>query len=184
MSEKRKIWVISDTHFGHENIIHYCNRPFRSSKEMDDAMQANWNRVVSPQDIVYHLGDVYFTGGKDPDYFWKLVKSLKGRKRLVLGNHDELPNKLLQEHFQKITVWRHFGKDYGCILTHVPMQMDAREDDPYQAPFNVHGHIHEKKPSTKRHICVSVEHIDYTPVNLEVLMATHNKQTATTTDLP
>ena len=53
-----RVWFTSDNHFGHENIIRFCNRPFISSHEMDCAMIDNWNKVVKPQDIVYHLGDV------------------------------------------------------------------------------------------------------------------------------
>jgi calcineurin-like phosphoesterase family protein len=53
MSEN--IWIISDTHFGHNNIINYCDRPFSNVKEMNEAIIDNWNSVVKQNDLVYHL---------------------------------------------------------------------------------------------------------------------------------
>lgn len=56
------IWFTSDQHFGHANIIRYCNRPFASMAEMDDALVDDWNRVVASRDMVYHLGDFTLAG--------------------------------------------------------------------------------------------------------------------------
>ena len=51
------IWFTSDTHFSHCNIIKYCNRPFKDVDEMNKILIQNWNNVVRPDDIVWHLGD-------------------------------------------------------------------------------------------------------------------------------
>ena len=53
-------YFIADTHFNHENIIEYCNRPFKNAKEMSEYIITKWNSVVTQKDIVYHLGDVGF----------------------------------------------------------------------------------------------------------------------------
>ncbi len=92
------IWLISDTHFGHENIIGYCGRPFANAAEMDEAMVERWNAAVKPSDKVYHLGDV--TMKKQG---LAVVRSLHGRKRLIRGNHDIFDTKdYLAAGFQEI----------------------------------------------------------------------------------
>lgn len=76
------IFFTSDTHFGHENIIKYCNRPFQSIDEMDNTIISNWNKIVKDNDTVYHLGDF---SSKDPYVY---IKRLKGNIVLIKGNHD------------------------------------------------------------------------------------------------
>ena len=55
-----KIFWTSDSHYFHNNILKYCNRPFGSVEAMNEALVANWNSVVKPDDHVYHLGDFCF----------------------------------------------------------------------------------------------------------------------------
>lgn len=156
----RDIWVISDTHFGHSNIIGYCDRPFVSADEMDATIVERWNDTVRDQDIVYHLGDVYF-GARGAER----LSQLKGRKRLILGNHDNGKDQKLLGAFQKILVWRMFP-EFGLLLTHVPVHEDTLRD---KCPVNVHGHIHERTIPDPRYINVSVEQTNYAPVNIETL---------------
>ena len=81
----QKIWITSDTHFNHKNIIAYESRPFASIPEMNAALIENWNKVVAPDDAVIHLGDFALGSANDLD---RLVGSLNGHKFLILGNHD------------------------------------------------------------------------------------------------
>jgi calcineurin-like phosphoesterase family protein len=155
----RNIWVTSDTHFGHSNIIKYCQRPFASSEEMDEALADNWRKTIKNEDIVYHLGDVYF--GKRPEF----LKRLPGRKRLILGNHDNGKDQFLQQVFEKILVWRQWP-EFGLLLTHVPVHASALN---VKWPRNVHGHIHEKQSPAPEYVNVSVEQTNYTPINIEEL---------------
>jgi len=80
-----KTWLTSDTHFFHANIIKYCNRPFASVEEMNETMIRNRNQVVSPGDLVWHLGD--FSMGKRSRVS-EIRQQLNGRIHLVRGNHD------------------------------------------------------------------------------------------------
>lgn len=173
----RNIWLISDTHFGHENILGFrhggADGPlirgsrFSSVEEMDETMVDNWNSVVKPGDKVYHLGDVFF-GPKDD--FIKKFKRLNGQKRLILGNHDDAKFFAKHELFAKIDVWRMFP-DHGLLLTHVPVHDSIMYEGRFRnfpgVPLNVHGHIHQNPSPTENHKCVCVEQIDYTPIHIE-----------------
>ena len=80
-----KIWFTSDTHFGHENIIRFCNRPFDNIEEMNKTLIQNWNAVVKPDDTVFHLGDFAFGGSN----IWNTtLDQLNGDIILIQGNHD------------------------------------------------------------------------------------------------
>lgn len=52
------LFLTSDTHFGHRNIIGYCNQPFTDVTEMDAALVDRWNDLVRPTDEIWLLGDV------------------------------------------------------------------------------------------------------------------------------
>ena len=78
------IYFTADTHFGHNNIIKICERPFEDIEQMDNTLINNWNNVVTNNDIVYIVGD--FAGDNaDADYY---LDKLNGKKILILGNHD------------------------------------------------------------------------------------------------
>ena len=84
----KEIFFTSDQHYGHFNIIRYCNRPFSSVEEMDETLIQNHNKKVRQSDIVYMVGDLAFH--KDRAQIIALLKRLNGRKILVTGNHDLL----------------------------------------------------------------------------------------------
>jgi calcineurin-like phosphoesterase family protein len=77
-----KIWFSADHHFGHYNIIKYCNRPFEGLEEMDNMLVYNWNTKVMPDDTVYYLGD--FSMLKRSLY----IDRLKGNIIFIRGSHD------------------------------------------------------------------------------------------------
>ncbi len=80
------ILFTSDTHFFHERVIQYSNRPFKDKEEMNEFMIQQWNRKVSPQDTIYHLGDFSFASKEKTE---RVLQRLNGKKILVLGNHDK-----------------------------------------------------------------------------------------------
>ena len=80
-----RVFVVSDPHFGHANIIKYCHRPFADADEMDRQLIARWNAAVLSAATVWLLGDVTVK----PDKLGALQRQLNGRKVLVAGNHDQ-----------------------------------------------------------------------------------------------
>lgn len=177
----RNIWVVSDTHFNHKNILTFRDsttgelvRDFKDVEEMNEHMIERWNSVVKQGDIVYHLGDVMFG---DKEEFKKMWPRLAGSKRLCLGNHDD--GKFLGSggFFQKIGLWRMFP-EFGLMLSHTPQHTsnllrlndrNGKYPDDCETLLNVHGHIHQNKSPDGPYKNVSVEAINYTPVNIEEL---------------
>lgn len=173
----RDIFVISDTHFSHANILNFRNddgtflRPdFASVDEMNEKIIENWNKTVQPADVVYHLGDFTF-GGKHN--IARLAPRLMGRKRLIMGNHDYDAKDYIG-HFEKIMSWRQFGTDTfkrPVFLCHYPLHrsaFDYRVDG--GGSINVHGHLHQKLSGESYHVNVCVEHTNYTPVSIEAIV--------------
>jgi calcineurin-like phosphoesterase family protein len=161
MAEK---WFISDTHFFHENIIKFCNRPFINAEHMNEFMISEWNNCVSPQDKVYHLGDVALGAGGNEGRLANLLRRLNGHKRLIVGNHDNLKSSALQTNFQKIDLWKGF-KTEGFTCVHIPLEIDQLRD----GDVCVHGHIHDNLKKG-RYINVCVEHTKYRPMHMDEIL--------------
>lgn len=161
-----ELFVISDTHFGHQNILGFEHegqplRPFSSLTEMHVEMIDRWNAVITPKDKVYHLGDVAFS--KEG---LRLLGLLNGKKRLVRGNHDLMKLSAYREHFQEIYGVRQID---GIWLTHVPMHEASVNEK--RVKLNAHGHLHARCIDHPKYFNACVEQINYTPVPFDELKA-------------
>jgi len=159
-----KIFIISDTHFGHSNIIRYEDRPYNDIEEMNDSLIKNWNQVVKNNDIIFHLGDFAFA---NKEGLKELINALNGRKMLIMGNHDRQINRHpkywrdigFEEVFKYPIIYKEF-----FILSHEPVYLN--ENMPY---VNIHGHIHSTKYSYRGYFNACVENINYTPIEFEAI---------------
>ena len=154
-------WFISDTHFNHENIIKYCNRPFDSVEDMNEFIIKQWNSVVSKDDTVYHLGD--FALQSDKDVITDLVKRLNGNIILILGNHDRWgKQKFLDCGFVEVHKKLEIG---NYILTHRPI-----DESELNGKMNIHGHLHnyDRGLPKSKFINVSCEVLDYKPIWIDL----------------
>lgn len=79
----KNVFITSDTHFGHSNIIKYCNRPFSDIRSHDDTLIYNINQYVRPNDLLIHCGDFSFGHVEQYRYRIKCNNII-----LLLGNHD------------------------------------------------------------------------------------------------
>ena len=159
-------WIISDTHFFHENIGRYCNRP----NDWQDMIIENWNRLISPEEVVFHLGD--FALGKKSNFEW-LVSNLNGKILLIRGNHDRLSRTYYEAH--RITlvhdpVLAELKNGIRLAFSHRPM-VPLEE-----GLINLHGHIHNNPPPPEGstlgpyHLNMSIEVRDYRPWRLGELL--------------
>jgi len=165
-----KTFVVSDTHFGHANIIDYSNRPFRHRngardvESMNRTLVNNWNHTVSPNDIVYFLGDVAFGRGSRATGYW--LRRLNGRKITIKGNHDS-PR------------WRRIFKKIDYNGTQFLLVHDPNEVINWNG-WVIHGHKHRDNRGNcpvrypfingrNKTINVNVELTGYKPVDLDYL---------------
>jgi calcineurin-like phosphoesterase family protein len=171
-----KTWFTSDTHWSHTNIIHYARRPFTKLdgqpdvEAMNEALIANWNARVHPQDRVWHLGDLFL--GK-PDHFIECVRPrLNGDIHLVLGNHDRLTN----TQYRRMGIEPHKRERLWHERAHVLMVHNVAWVQDILGAYDLVlcGHVHElwreRIVKGKRCINVGVDVRGFRPVSLEELL--------------
>lgn len=163
------VWFSSDWHFNHENILSFTSdytgeklRPeFSSVEEMNEVMIDRHNAKVRPSDKFYHLGDVGFS----KDALTAILPRLNGKKRLILGNHDQYPMTFYAQYFQKIMVsWRPMR---SLIFSHFPLHIGV---DDQRLLANAHGHVHKNTLPDRRYLNLSVELTNYAPVHYDEII--------------
>ena len=130
------LYLITDTHFGHRNIIKYCNRP----ENFEDLIFDNLYKIITNNDILLHLGDVAY----GPEKLWiKMYMHIPGEKWLVKGNHDRKKTEWYEAlGFTKVyDEWfRYVDNDYGTIVfSHKPRDLEQFTS------YNIHGHCHNSE---------------------------------------
>ena len=142
-----KTFFVSDTHFGHTNIIKYCARPFNNIDEMDKALINNWNTKVPKDGIVYHLGD--FAWGSI-NYWEKIREQLNGEIILIYGNHDDkyLNNKLMYKLFKEVTPQKKIWiNKIPIYMNHYPFLCFGGSYKGLGATWQLFGHVHSNPRS-------------------------------------
>ena len=150
----------ADTHFGHENIIKYCKRPFKSTKIMNDTLIRNWNQRVKKNDLVIFLGDFCHTKDAPETY----LQYLNGHITFIKGNHDH--NNSLNTPIEYLVVKQ---ANLYAFCVHDPRDFNN------SFYLNLTAHVHEKWKVRKIYNCylvnVGVDVWNYSPTNINEILA-------------
>ena len=163
-----KVFMISDLHLGHENVLKFGDRSFESIEHMNEAAVVAWNSVVTKRDKVFVLGDIAWS-----DAALKFYGQMYGNKVLIMGNHDnKFPLRTLSKYFSSI----HGALRYKeCILTHIPIH----PSEFFRWRYNIHGHLHGNKINDPRYINVNVDtRRSLFPVEFDRLIKDHERSVA------
>jgi calcineurin-like phosphoesterase family protein len=162
------IFFTSDNHFYHTNVIRYCNRPFTSVEEMNEALINNWNSKVSPNDHIYVLGDHSFYDSKG------ICSQLNGTKTLIVGDHDKgfdvnsfIENtylKILTEHNVPANVKSYF-KPNNLSITLCHWCMRTWRKSHYNS-WHLYAHSHGKLEPIGKSWDVGVDNNNFYPLSL------------------
>ncbi len=176
----------ADFHFGHENSIKMDGRPFSDKEEMKEILISNWNEHVTRNDDIYLLGDIIWKNEDAED----ILKRLKGRKHLFVGNHDRV-NDTMKKYFVSIDKYD-MVKDEGrrVFLCHYPV---AHWSGQFHGTYHLYGHVHGeldgKLYEEYRDLCISKglpfnaynvgimrDYMNWRPQPLDVIIAAHSFQ--------
>ena len=190
------VYFTSDTHFGHSNIIKYCQRPFLFDPgldkdrlydprnldvdHMDEIMIKNWNSVVQSHDTIYHLGDFAFY--KDQRKTRNVIRRLNGNKILIRGNHDKYLEPETLQMFNSVHSYYEFSvpdKDAGkqmIVLLHYSMNVWNRS---HRGSWHLFGHSHGTLQDNPNSLSFDVgsDCHGFTPISYEQVKKIMSKKT-------
>lgn len=152
-------WFTADTHFGHEKVIGHDRRPWATIQGHDEALIRNWNAVVAPDDIVWHLGDFAVRNKKHADWY---LEQLNGHKYLIRGNHDDTTWKKATKFVDKLEAkyLRHEGE--RLYLSHYAHRVWRNS---HHGAWHLYGHSHGNLPPVGRSLDVGTMNWGYRPVS-------------------
>lgn len=161
---KPKIFITSDLHLDHTNIIKYCKRPFINTEAMNTTLVDNWNNTISKKDTVYFLGDLAYGRGSKSTDDW--LKQLNGKIIFIKGNHDQ-SDKIK---FHEIYTLEYSG--YRFFLSHEPEQV-PKDWDGWAICGHHHNNRSEEYPfidKKNKRINISTELTKFRPVDIDDLI--------------
>jgi calcineurin-like phosphoesterase family protein len=178
-----KTFFTADTHFNHSRIIQYCLRPFADATDMNEQLIANWNNVVTPDDVVYHLGDFAFGDANGVD---RVMRRLNFKHfHFIKGNHDK-----------PFCDWYHSNKDDTYLApkvslypSHLETKIEGHKftlchfamrvwNESHRGALHLYGHSHGTLPDdcNSKSFDVGVDCHDFAPISLERVLHLMSKK--------
>lgn len=158
------VWVTSDFHFNHRNILKFEERRanlFATLDDMNRGLVDVWNTKVGKEDLVIFLGDLSFT------YTETVESQLNGHKILIRGNHDLRGEDFFKKFgFFKVVSVGVWGK---FVFTHVPIHPNEFQ---WRWKINVHGHTHSRSIDDPRYFNACIDaHPEFSLWNLRDIVS-------------
>lgn len=176
------IWVTSDTHFHHKNIVrgvtawdlskrenesHLSTRDFDTLEEHDILLVNNINSVVEANDVLWHLGDWSFGGAEQIQIFRERLNC--NNINLVFGNHDqhiENPKRGYQHLFNSLQYYKELsiGKQM-FVLSHYAFRVWNKYS---KGSMHLYGHSHGSLlDANNRSMDVGIDTNNLMPYNID-----------------
>jgi len=155
-------WATADWHLNHEEIIHYCNRPFNRLHRMNSTLIQRYNKTIEDGDDVYFLGDLTIMGPSHKGSLENFMRAIpKGNKYLILGNHDKFdPFVYVELGFRSVHTYLQVEEFH---MTHDPAVCQVAN-----VPW-LCGHIHTLFKRQKNVVNVGVDVWEFFPVSFDEL---------------
>ena len=189
LNKDQTLWFTSDLHFGHRNILRFCNRPWNDEKEMGPGLISNWNEKVGDNDIVFVLGDTFWFN--DSRSIKKVLSQLKGKDIYIIpGNHDDfdayhrVDDPRIHLCSDVVALWLeseyYLGWDRKIVeiwMSHYPMMTWPHREN---GAIQLFGHIHSSPdrkegvdqdlPLHWNQMDVGCDYWGYRPVSIETVL--------------
>ena len=152
------IFFTADQHYGHSNIIDYCNRPFEDVNEMDKTLVMNHNAVVRDGDTVVHGGD-FSMHSKYEYVLQRYVSVLKGEHIFLTGSHDKW---LRKSPYQTLHIWERTIEKQFVVVCHYAMRTWAKS---HYNSYQLYGHSHGRLEPIGKQWDIGVDNNHFYPVS-------------------
>lgn len=165
----REVFVTSDEHYGHHNIIRFCDRPFTSVEEMNESLIQNFNSVTTKKSITIHAGDFYLGSLSTEEVMKSIANRLNGSHIFLMGNHERWLNNVPKiPDIMDVKM----GEEY-MVVCHYCMRVWNRS---HYNSWHLFGHSHGKLEPIGKSWDVGVDNNNFFPLSFDQIRTIMNSR--------